>query len=226
MSERKYSMKRKGLKITILLCFLVLMFSSMSLFKAYIATGHDEFQEITFEDENVILLVKRDKSEIEVAYKKLQRKVFGWSTHYFNINSKAEYVGNTLFSRSNRTGEILKITYSLKEEDMKTTSLKVSGSIDVKVTGQTKKKNLTGTINPSIGFVKSNTKSKTVQEATDFKMDIAPYTRVSLRITGDCYVTSAVSKYYLFGIQLKKAEWERVDVETMYYEMYEENLAR
>ncbi len=210
----------------ILFAFVSLLLSSFVFFNAYIKTGHDNFQEITFDDENVVLLVNRSKDEIDSAYKKIGKKIFGWSTYYFNINSKAEYVGDTLMSRSNRTGEVLHFSYKLREEDFKTTSLKLSAGIDVKVTAQNSKKTLSGVINPSFGVNKTNSTSNTKEEITEFKIDLAPYTRVSLRISGDCYVTSGVSKYYLFGIQMKKGDWERIDVETMYYELYEEILER
>ena len=51
-----------------------------------------------------------------------------------------------------------------------------------------------------------------------------PHTKITLRISGDAYVTSGVSKYYFLGLCLRKGEWERVDVETMYYELVEESV--
>lgn len=214
-------------KITfIILTFLFLMLASVVSLNAFIKTGHDEFQEIIFDDENVVLLVNMNKDEISKEYNRLNRKAFGWTTHYFNMNEHAEYVGNTLFSRSNRTGETIKISYKLTEEAFNSTVLKVSGGVDLKVTAQNKKKTITGTVNPSFSIGNTKTNSQSKEEVTEFKMDIAPYTRVSLRITGECYVTTAISKYFFFGIPLKKGEWERIDVETMYYELYEESIAR
>ena len=215
-------MKRNNYIIVLLL--MIVMSLSLITAKAYLSTGHDDIQEISFEDDDVVLLVKRSKEEIKGAYNKVSRKFIGWSTYYFNINSKATYVGDTVFSRSNRTSEIMNVSYKIREEDFSSKSIKKNGSIDLKLVGNSKNKKLQGTINPEIGFYKDNVETKTIEEITDFKINISPYTKISLRITGECYVSSGVSKYYLLGIQLKKGEWEEVDIETMYYEMYEEKI--
>ena len=192
---------------------------------AYIQTGHDDFREIIFEDKSVCLLVKRRKEEIDEVLNKLPKKTFGWSTYYFNVESKASYVGDTVFSRSNRTSEPITVSYHLREEDFDSTSIKITGSVDAKVTAQTEKKTVSGTLNPSFGFTKNTTNTYSKEEVSEFKINITPYTMISLRIVGECYVTSAVNKYYLFGIQLRKGQWEKVEVETMFYELYEEKLA-
>lgn len=215
----------KKLRIILFIFLFVSIFINGVDFKAYVATGHDDMREIIFEDQNVVLLVSKSPSEINEAFNNLKRKTFGWSTYYFNINSKASYIGDTIFSRSNRTSETMSVSYKLREEDYKSTSIKINGSVDAKVTAQTEKKSISGSVNPSFGIVRNNSKTYTKEEISEFKINIAPYSSVSLRIVGDCYVTSGVSKFFLFGIQLRKGQWERVDVETVFYELYEEKVS-
>ena len=49
-----------------------------------------------------------------------------------------------------------------------------------------------------------------------------PYTKVTLQIKGTGKLTNGVSKYRFLGIVFNKGAWERIDVETIYYELKEE----
>lgn len=214
-------MKWKCKTCLILLLFLLFVVSTKT--NAYVKTGHDEFMEINFCDNDAKLLVNRSSDEIEKAYQLLKGgKIFGWKTYYLNVNSKANYIGETLFSRSNRTSNPFTINYKVDEETYQSKSIRINGSVSGKITLGNSKSKVEGSISPSFSayYDKTNTHSK--EETTDFKLTILPNTKITLRVSGEAYVTSGVSKYYFLGICLRKGEWERVDVETMYYELVEE----
>jgi len=212
-------------RVFILSCFLLLcIVTSKYVTKGYVNTGHDEFSEIIFYQDGDMLLVDRDKSSIKDAYNSLKgSKIFGWETYYFNINSKAKYVGDTIFSKSNRTKNLFVVNYRLNQESFVEKSVHINGSVSSKIAGEIKKIDLSVSPKIDIWYEKNNTFTK--EEETKFQLDILPMTKVSLRISGDAYVTSGVSKYYFLGITLRKGEWERIEVETMYYELVEEELS-
>lgn len=219
-----YIFKKKKILLVMFLMIVFFLICGLKI-NAYVKTGHDEFMEINFLDKNDKLLINRSSSEIENAYKEISKgKVFGWTTNYFNINSKANYVGDVLFSRSNRTSNTFTINYKVEEETYKNNSLRINGSVATKIAFGNSKSKVDGSISPTVSgyYDKGNGYSK--EETTDFKLNILPNTKVTLRVSGEAYVTSAVSKYYFLGICLRKGEWERIDVETMYYELVEEVL--
>lgn len=214
----------KKKKVLLLIIFIIIFFLMCGLkTSAYVKTGHDEFTEINFLDKNDKLLINRSSSEIEEAYKAISKgKIFGWTTNYFNINSKANYIGDILFSRSNRTSNTFTINYKVEEENFSNKSIRINGSVAAKIAFGNSKSKVDASISPTISGYYDKTNGYSKEETTDFKLNILPNTKVTLRVSGEAYVTSAVSKYYFLGICLRKGEWERIDVETMYYELVEE----
>jgi hypothetical protein len=45
-----------------------------------------------------------------------------------------------------------------------------------------------------------------------------------MRVTGNAELSNGVSRYYFFGIQFKKGEWEYIDVIDECYELIEEKI--
>lgn len=190
---------------------------------AYVTTGHEDFSEIMFDDKNEKLLIHRGRDEIQEAYSNLKKgKLFGWRTSYFNINSKAKYVGETIFSRSNRTSKTFEFSYKINEETFIDKSVKINGSVSAKIAFG---KKVDVNITPKVDAWYDKTETYLKEEQTSFEFHVLPNTKLTLRVSGDAYITSGVSGFYLFGVCLKKGEWERVEVETMYYELIEENLS-
>ena len=60
------------------------------------------------------------------------------------------------------------------------------------------------------------------QKISNEKIVLKPYTKVTLQIKGKGRLTNGVSKYRFLGITFDKGSWERIDVETIYYELVEE----
>lgn len=208
--------------------YLVLLFLAFSLLfigkklYAYSATGHDDFKKITFVDGDYRLLNEYSSKEISDAYAYLSHKGFGWVTYFMNIEEKATYDGVTIFSRSNNTKDCIDFDYYLKENNVTTCSVSVSGSVSTKVTGTIKKINVSSGLDFSTK--KTTETENSTEEKTSFTFTIYPGKKLTMLVTGVCYVTTAVSKYYFLGICTKKGSWEKIDVETVIYELREERI--
>lgn len=189
---------------------------------AYSETGHNDFRTIEFVNPDCRLLKNYTQTEIDYYYDSLARKTFGWSTFYLNIEEEATYTGITIFSRANSTSMPITFDYSLKDVSFSQVSVSVSGSVSAKVSGSIKKISLGGSGEVS---AKKATESSTTTEmkmAINFK--IQPGTKLSMNITGVCYVTTGVSCYRFLGIRLRHGAWEKIDVDTIIYEVKEEAI--
>lgn len=218
-------MKKVIKKILIVLCFIAMICVNYSFsLKAYTKTGHDDFLEIR-KGKYVSLLNEIDDEIIEKLYKATKWKFFGWETKNIYVSEPIEYDGKIVFARTNKSSEPLTIAYSLREVMITTTSVKVTGSVSTKITGKLKKVNLDGTISGDLERESQNTIQSQRDEKTEFKITINPNKKVTIITTGTGYLTSGVSKHYLFGFTSKKGSWERIDVETTYFELREEDVS-
>lgn len=190
--------------------------------KAYSETGHEDFKKIIFVDSRCKLLNEYGSDEIDKSIKSLGTNVFGWRTRYFNLNQKAYYEGITIFSRSNKSSEAIKFDYVLNETQVTETSVTVKGSVSTKITGTVKKVALT--FNGEGEYIKEVGNSYTSSAKTSITFNINPNKKLSLVVSGECYVTTAVSRYKFLGITFKKGSWENIEVETIIYEIKEENI--
>jgi len=205
-------------KITI----LVLLFSIFIgvHVKGYSTTGHQNFVQIDFINQGK-LLINFTKEELDFGYLKVSKpKFWGWSTYYFNYNSDANYIGEILFSKSNKTSTSYYVDYVIETSDVVKNSTTVSGSISAKIAGAIKK--VSGTLTGEIEGEKHKENKISKTETTKVKIEIPPYSRVALKVTGEAKVTNAISKYYVLGMTFKKGTWETIETITEYYELYEE----
>ena len=96
---------------------------------AYTKTGHPDITELTFKEKGK-LLINMTSSELDKAFASTGRRCFwGWKHHFMNIYSEADYVGEVIFARVNRTSDPIKFDYSIKETDYIERSVKTTGSI-------------------------------------------------------------------------------------------------
>ncbi|HPT89383.1 MAG: hypothetical protein GX203_04565 [Acholeplasmataceae bacterium] len=206
----------KKLIVVLLLIFLFNLNAN-----SYSKTGYKNFKEITFYNDGK-LLVEMSQSEIDKGFKKVKRKFWGWQTHYFYLNEEASFIGEEIFSRSNRSSTPYEFDYHLKEMTLSERTRKATGSISIKTKGKMSKfdLNLDGELKGEIG----SKDSTTVTEETKIKMQIMPNTKLTLRVAGEVYVSNGVACYYVLGITFKKGAWETIDISTLYYELVEENL--
>lgn len=209
-------------KCYFLLLFLTILFLTLGKnVNAYTETGHDDFRKIVFVDENCKLLNSYSSKQINGFYNDLLKVRFGWTTYYINIEEEATYEGITIFSRSNLSSDPIKFDYYFKETTVTTRSVTVTGNVSAKITGSIKK------VNISSGLEYTNKKESSVEVSeetkTSFSFVIYPGKKLTMLVTGVCYVTTGVSKYNFLGINFKKGKWEKVDVDTIVYEIREED---
>ena len=187
---------------------------------AYTETGHSDFRKIVFVDSSCKLLKEYKEKEIEGYYKSLSKKGFGWSTYYLNIEEEAIYEGVTIFSRANSTSTPITFDYSLKDVAFSEVSVTVSGSVSAKVSGSIKKITLGASAEAT--NKKTTESSSQTEMKTSINFKIQPGTKLTMVITGICYITTGVSDYRFMGMRLRKGAWEKIDVDTIVYELKEE----
>lgn len=215
-------LKRSVLVYTGLFLFIIFALIHVNNVNAYSVTGHEDFKKITFVNSNCRLLNEYSTTEINKTFQSMGRNAFGWNTVYYNLNEKAFYEGVTIFSRSNKSNSVIKFDYVLNETEVTETSVKIKGSVSTKITGSIKKVDMT--FNGAGEYDKETGNSFTSQSKTTLTFNINPNTKLSLIIRGECYVTTGVSRYRFFGITFKKGSWENIDVETIIYELREEQI--
>ncbi len=191
--------------------------------KGAVKTGHDDFLNIYFEGDQR-LIVDYSEEEVEDIASRIKRKAFGWKTVYINYNCKVEYDGKIIFSKINKTEVPFYFEYRLKEEEVKTRSVNVNGSVSAKITGTIQKIKTTLTSSGSAGVEYEDENVSTSELLTIIEMDILPNKKLTMITTGEAYINSGYSKYYLFGITIKKGLWETIETETVYYELREETV--
>lgn len=206
-----------------LLLFLILFFGRAVEVnvKPYSKTGHEQFSELEFVKRDKMLLVDMTDYFIELNLEKLPSKFWGSSNSYYCKYEDATYVGEVVFSRSNKTSEPYVFDYSLKEVEYYARSINVEGSISVE--GKQKKKTveMTGKVNVSAGIDVKESKEKT--EASQMSVKVYPNKKITLRVAGEAKISSGFSKSFIFFICTKKGAWETVDVVTSYFELVEED---
>ena len=213
----------KRILIVIFFVITIITYSNFSL-KAYTKTGHEDFLKIR-KGNYVSLLNELDNETINKLYDATKWKFFGWETKNFNYVEPIEYDGKIVFARTNKSSDPLTIAYSLREVMITTVSVKVTGSVSTKITGKLKKVNLEGSLAGEYEHENQNTIQNQRDEKTEFKITINPNKKVTIITTGTGYLTSGVSKHYFLGFVSKKGAWERIDVETTYFELREEDVS-
>lgn len=184
---------------------------------------HPEFKEIIFPYSEASELVE-DMEEVRInnAYKKIKRRVFGWSVKEIVTDEKVKYVSDTIFSKANNTSSALTFVYKCTLENETQTSISVTG--DLGITGNAKGKVLSGGLEAKVRATVGWVESKSVTETTETKLIVSPKTKLSIIIKGEALVNNGVAKYYFLGIPFKKGTWEYVEILTEYYDYYEEKI--
>lgn len=210
-------------KLILGLLFLSIFFLSLGKTgNAYSETGHSDFRKIEFVSAKPRLLKNYSDSEINKYYKEMSKKTFGWSTHYLNMEEEATYVGLTIFSRANSTSLPITFDYSLKDVTFSEVSVTVSGSVSAKISGSIKK--VTLGLSGDVNAKRTTESSSQTELKTSQNFVIQPGKKLTMVITGVCYVTTGVSVYRFFGIRFQKGAWEKIDVDTIVYEVREETI--
>lgn len=208
-------------KLILGLLFLSILFLTLGKTgNAYSETGHSDFRKIEFVSSGRRLLKNYSDSEIDKCYKGMSKKTFGWSTHYLNMEEEATYVGLTIFSRANSTSLPITFDYSLKDVTFSEVSVTVSGSVSAKISGSIKK--VTLGLSGDASAKRTTESSSQTELKTSQNFVIQPGKKLTMVITGICYITTGVSVYRFLGIRFQKGAWEKIDVDTIVYEVREE----
>ena len=210
---------KKANILLLVLCFSFMVFTLKV--SASHKTGHDGFLDISFDGDGK-LINQLTEDEIESLQKSVSRKFFGWQTNHLNYNREVTYDGKILFSKSNKTSVPFYFEYKLTEEEVRTRSVNVSGSVSAKITGTIEKIKTTITGNAGSDIDYETETVGTEKMTTMIQMSIMPGKKITMITTGDAYLSSGYSIYYFFGIKMKKGLWETIEVETVYYELREE----
>jgi len=203
------------------LFLLIFCFVKVAKVDEYSATGHEQFSELRFFHEGNFLLHELPQDFIDSRLSGLKKIFWGTSTEYLYKYEDATYVGDVVFSRSNKTREPFVFDYSLQTVEFNARSISVEGSISLKGTIKTKKVEGNGTVEVEGKYSTESSFQET--EKSGMKVTVYPGKKLTLRVAGEAKITSGFSKYYVFWICTKKGAWEVVDVVTSYFELVEEN---
>lgn len=207
----------------ILICILSI-FSLIGIknmdFKPYTQTGYEQYEEFVIPKGKRILISYSD-GEIERKYDTVPKALFGTRESYFDKYIPVKYKSTVIFSRSNKTRETYVFSYDLKTVNYNKVSVSVKGNISAKGVVKFKKAEVTAS-----GDLTVTHNSETFFETSETgKMNVVihPNKKVTLRIVGDARISNGVSKYYMFGICFKKGAFEIVEVQSIVYELLEED---
>lgn len=205
----------------------ILIFSNFSLVKAnngITNTGHATIEELDFlnKDADYRLLNQMSETTINNYLSQVKRKGFGWNIKTINKNIPIWYISETVFSKSNNTFRDLEFNYTIKQTQSRELEISVAGSLAAKGSG--KIKSVSASLDAEIkGEIRSISKTF-YEESQTFKLYIPKRHKISLLVKGEGSVSTGVAKYFFFGFTAKKGTWEYIDLETEYYEYYEEVL--
>lgn len=208
-------------KICVIISLFIFSFLFSISVSAGIATGHDNISKVEFNGYGK-LLSELSYEDIESVAENVNRKAFGWESVYMNYKRPIKYEGKTIFSKINRSSEPISFKYKIDNEEVSTTSTSVSGSISGKVTTTIDKIKAAITLAITGDITKKDVVEQSTTETTNIDINIMPGTKLTLLTKGEAYITTAYSKYYIFGITIRKGSWEKIYLETIYYELIEE----
>lgn len=209
-------MKKLGL-----FCML-LMVVAMNLDKVQ-AEEYTNYQEIIFDNDDVILLKNYSSKDFKNYYKKTKKsKMFGWRIHVVHKNEPLDFIAETKIKIYN--AGTTAITQSIELDSEETYKKQISASGEIKVHGSGTKKKFKGSVDSSIKASISTTSTKSSSESYDFNIKVDPRTYVSIVIRGTGEINNGVGSYYFFWIRTKKGGWETFTVMTEYYEIIKETF--
>lgn len=212
---------KKVIFISLLTLFVLFVFSINNV-QGYSYTGHRDFEEIYFpEYVDAYLLVNTTKKMQRENISKVRWKLFGTSIYIKHYNIPVKYKKYDIFTRSNKTSNTLEYEYKY------TTTLKHKSSIDYKESSgadiSAKIEIINLSVDDSISKALGLSTEATFTGELNYTITVDPYTKVTVYLTGDAYLSQGAAIYYFFGIPIVKKNWEYIDVLTEYYEFYEES---
>jgi len=207
--------------------FLIIQFLSLFFLLTnvvidnYSLTGHEEFSKLEFVDKDCCLLKDMDKLYINMRLRSLPAKFVGSSTYIEYEYKDAYYIGNTIFSRSNKTREPYVFDYSLQTVEFMSRTLAIQGKLSLKASGKIKKVEASGTIDLQGSYEYKDSLQTT--EKSGMTIKVFPGKKMTLHVRGEAKISSGFTKKWFFWVCFQQGAWETVDIVTSYFELVEED---
>ncbi len=187
----------------------------------YSITGHDEFSKLEFVNSNLCLLKDMDNLYVNMKIRGLPVKFIGTSTKIEYEYQDATYIGNIIFSRSNKTREVFEFDYSLQTVEFLSRTIAVEGTLNMKAAGKIKKVEASGGIEITTSYEVESSHQET--EKSSMTIRVYPQKKMTLHVTGEAKISTGFTKKWFFWICIQKGAWEIVDIVTSYFELVEED---
>jgi hypothetical protein len=182
------------------------------------ADEYTNYQEIYFDDGDVMLLKEFDASDYNSYYKKVKkRKMFGWRIYVAHKNEHLEFIANTKIKIYNTGTTPISYEIDLEKEEETTNQITATGEIKIKGSGS--KKTFKGSVDASIKASVTTSTTETSKESYQFKIDVDPMSYVSIVTRGTGEINNGVGSYYFFWARTKRGGWETFTMMTEYYEI-------
>lgn len=203
---------KKCIICIILFGLLVLNLSSLA------ADEYTNYQEIIFENQDVLLLKEFSDKDYENFYKKtFKRRMFGWRIYAVNKNESVDFIAETKIKIFNSGSTPIKYNINLETKEETKQQITATGSIQIKGSGAHKK--FKGSVDASIKASISTSKTTTNKETFEFSIQVDPLTYVSILTRGSGEINNGVGVKYFLWAKSKKGGWETFTVQTEYYEI-------
>jgi len=187
----------------------------------YSMTGHDEFSKLEFVDQHCQLMKDMDDLYVRMRIRALPVKFIGTSTSIEYQYKDATYIGNVIFSRSNKSRDVFIFDYSLQTVEFMSRCITIEGSLNMKAAGKIKKVEASGGITIEGSYEVERSEQQT--EKSSMTIKVYPQKKMTLHVTGDAKISSGFTKKWFFWICIQKGAWEIVDVVTSYFELVEDD---
>ncbi len=187
------------------------------------ANEYATYQEITFDNQGAKLLEDYSKKLYEEDYARIKKRRFwGWRmfTHY--ETEELSFIKETMYVIVNEGDTAITETFKFKNTESVKKQYDVSGDIGIHVNGVVKGFKLG--LEEEMDFAISATTNSTYTEEVEIKVNVDPYTKLTVQICGEGKVSNGVAKYYRFWRNVKKGGWEVFIVTTEYYSITKERI--
>jgi len=196
----------------------VLFLLSSLLVNEVNAEEYMTYQEITFEHKGAALISEFAGSDWEKYYPKVTKKRFwGWRTYMVYEDEEVSFIRETLYMIVNEGDTAIEDTIKLHSEATVKRHYSVTGNLELSGGGTIEGFKLG--LEQQLGTEVTKTITTNLEETYQIKVFVDPYTKLSIQIKGEGYVTNGVGKYYRFWREVRKGGWEIFTVTTEYYSL-------
>lgn len=204
----------------ILIVSFILFLSSFYV-QTSTANEYSTYQEIEFEHSGMEFLDDYTQDMYDKYYKKIAKSRFwGWRIYTVFETEKCYYLKETLWVIENEGYSPITNTFSFSADESVKKQFNVSGTIEMRGTGETAGFKLG--LEERLSYSATATSTTSIQKDFDIKVQVDPNTKLYIEIRGEGKVSNGVGKYYRFWKSVRKGGWEVFLVTTEYYSIRKE----